>query len=159
MRKWLVSLFLLGLTLCAYSTWFEYYPSNAFISRSPENPYKVVDCVKTGFNEISIDFRIHDLRASPLKPITIGDLFLQGSYYPGHIFWSRDGTVAAASVISESEQQEWMAVAYDFTNHRSIVSSPRGAALDHSKDMEIRQLLQARGGTNRTTEIPSFKEM
>lgn len=97
-----------------------------------------MDCIVGGFHDVSYYFRAHDLRASPFQPIRVGDLYWQDKYFSGDIFWSRDGTVAAASIVFYSGERQAFACAYDFREHRAIRSGSIGSPLDDSKDREIR---------------------
>ena len=107
---------------------------------------------------MSYDFRVHDLRASPFQPLFVGDLYWQDRYFPGHLFWSRDGTVAAASIVLMPTERQALACAYDFRAHRAIRSGFIGSVLDDAKDPEIHLLLESRGGYDRF-DLPSYKEL
>jgi hypothetical protein len=142
-------------------TWHVYaafHPSRAFISQSPANRWWSIDCTVGGSRDVSYDFRAHDFRVGPFQPILVGDLDWQGQYFSGDLFWSRDGTVAAASIIYYSGERQVFACAYDFREHRIIRSGSIGSLLDDSKDDTIRLLLQSRGGYDRI-KLPSFKEI
>jgi hypothetical protein len=140
------------------SIYTAFHPSDAFVSDSPTGQKNRIDCVKEGFSNISYYFRAHDLQASLLEPIDIGDLFLEGRYFPGHLYWSRDGTVAAASVISSRGDQEALSYAYDFREHRALRPSAQGSPLPVSTAQEIQALLNSRGGYSQS-DLPSFKDL
>ena len=78
-------------------------------------------------------------------------------YGTGDLYWSRDGTVAAATILLRDHRFVF-AAAYDFPSHRAIRSSFPGSTSNESKDVEIRQLLESRGGVVKTS-LPSFKEL
>jgi|GEM_PF-2125980 len=159
MKRKLVFL-LLGVVLAGFSVrvYCAFHPSRAFKSHSPTDPWRTVDCIVTGFRSVSYDFRAYDLRVSPFEPILIGDLYWEGKYSTGDLFWSRDGTVAVASIVYPTGQRWAFACAYDFREHRAIRSSDSGSALDDSKDQEIRLLLESRGGFEKVV-LPDFKEL
>jgi hypothetical protein len=121
----------------ALQTYFAFHPSRAFISHSPTNRWHAVDCTVSGFRDVSYHFRAHDFRSSPLKPILIGDLNWQGEYYSGDIFWSRDGSVAAASIHFHPDDRWAFACAYDFRERRAIRST--SSLLDDSTTRSMRR--------------------
>ena len=135
----------------------EFHPSDAFISRSTANPHWAVDCTLSGFRDVGYDFRVHDFHASPFSPLYIADLFWEDLYDSGDLYWSRDGTVAAATILLH-DHREVFAAAYDFSSHRAVRSGFLGVASNDSKDVEIRQLLESRGGAVKTS-LPSFKKL
>ena len=95
---------------------------------------------------------------SPFRPLPIRDLYWNGRYFPGGLFWSRDGTVAAASIIDSSSKQQIFACAYDFREHRAIQSGSFGNQFDGFKEREIQLLLESRGGYDRVS-LPDYKEL
>jgi hypothetical protein len=146
-----------ALAVAASYIYPQFHPRHAFISRSPANSHWAVDCVISGFHDVGYDFRVHDFVASPFHPLYIADLMWEGLYDTGDLYWSRDGTVAAATILLR-DQRSVFAAAYDFSLHRAIQSGTRGSASNASKDLEIRQLLDSRGGALKTS-LPSFKEL
>ena len=135
----------------------QFHPNHAFISRSTANPHWAVDCVTSGFRDIGYDFRVHDFIASPFGPLYIADLMWEDLYRTGDLYWSRDGSVAAATILLKDHRSVF-AAAYDFSSHQAIRSNPPGFGSNGSKDAEIRQLLDSRGGGVKTS-LPSFKEL
>jgi len=135
------------------SAYLRFHPSHAFISRSPANEWWAVDCFSwEGFRDAGYDFRVHDLRANLWGPIHVGDLLREG-YEPGSLYWSGDGTVAAATLVTEKDRREIFFLAYDFKVHRIIRH-----ANEEAQNGEIERLLSSRGGSTKK-RIPSYKEL
>lgn len=142
-----------AIALMPISAYLRFHPSHAFISRSSANEHWAVDCVAAGgFRHTDYDFRVHDFRASPWGPIYVGDLLWKG-YEPGALYWSRDGTVAAATLVTEKDRREIFFLAYDFEAHRII-----SHVSEEVQNAEIERLLSSRGGSAKT-RIPSHQEL
>jgi hypothetical protein len=131
---------------------------HAFLSRSPTNAQWAADfIVERDFRSMSYDFRVHDRAVSPRKPFRVGDLYWESRYSPGNLLWSRDGTIAAASIFRDGSQVEVLACAYDFVTHQAL-RTPLNPPSDDTQQESIRHLLDAHGGYTKTP-LPSFKEL
>ena len=151
----MVALAALALGTCNY---VSFHPSRGFVSHSPTSRLWAIDCKVGGFRELNYVFRVHDLPVTLFEPLPITDLDWQGRYFPSGLFWSRDGTVAAASVVYNDSKGEAFACAYDFREHRAIRVDLTGSPFDDLKQQEIQRLLESRGGYNRV-ELPDSKEL
>jgi hypothetical protein len=125
-RKMLYIVLLVVITAVCIRIHLDFHSLRRFVSYSPVDSH-VVDCVPDGLADICYHFRAHDLRASPFRPIIIADLYWEHRYFSGSLYWSRDGSVAAASIISYADGSEALACAYDFREHRAIRSGSVGS--------------------------------
>ena len=157
-QKLLFALTALAALALGTPVYFAFHPSRGFVSHSPTTRVWAVDCKVGGFTDLTYHFRAHDLRVSFFEPLLIADLFWKGKYTPGGLFWSRDGTVAAASVVYDDNRGEAFAGAYNFREHRIVHADLTGSPLNDSKQDEIRHLLESRGGYNRV-ELPDYKDL
>ena len=92
----LIALLAVGVGIFSYRA---FHTSGAWIARSPANQRWAVDLVVSGFQDIGVDFRVHDYTSSPFQPRYVCDLFWEGRYMANEIHWSSDGTVAAAAPL------------------------------------------------------------
>jgi hypothetical protein len=142
--------------IAGIASYLAFHSGDRWISRSPANSRWVVDIVTTGLIETGQDFRVHDLRASPLRPRRIRNLFWYHHHRPNEIHWSRDGSVAAITIGFEGKTGYIYGCAYDFIKHQPVVSDGLGNGTEPSADFtaSIDQLLAARGGVGSIVAVP-----
>jgi hypothetical protein len=83
-RKILYAVLLVAVLAFGIRVYLAFHPSRAFVSRSPVGS-RVVDCIPGSFVDLSYHFRAHDLRASPLRPVVIADLYWEQRYLSGSL--------------------------------------------------------------------------
>lgn len=163
-KRKLISRALWALVLLAlaygYVVYQRFHDRYAWIERSPANQRWAVDCRGSGFGDLGFDFRVHDLRASLLRPLRVCDLYWENLYMPNQLHWSKDGTVAAITV-SFTGSGELYGCAYDFRDHRSYRSGSFGGPLEPSAELSqsIANLIASRGGKGKPIEVPDPTKM
>jgi hypothetical protein len=146
------------ITLAVWLRHRAFHESDAWIVHSPAHSAWAVDLAPSGFLDISHDFRVHDLRASPFQPFYICDLYWEDRHYPYQLCWSRDGSIAAITVRFRNYVGELYGAAYDFREHRSFRSGYVGSPLDPSPELSraIEQLMAERGGIATVLDVPDI---
>jgi hypothetical protein len=149
----LIALLAVGVGIFGYRA---FHTSGAWIARSPANQRWAVDLVVSGFQDIGVDFRVHDYTSSPFQPRYVCDLYWEGRYMANEIHWSGDGTVAAVTVGFSDHTGPLYGCAYDFLQHQSLRTGSFGSPLEPSPAFasSITQLLAARGGLGSVVPIP-----
>jgi hypothetical protein len=150
---WVGALVTLAYCFLVYRRFHDPY---AWIVRSPANPRWAVDCRGSGFVDLGFDFRVHDLTASRLRPLRVCDLYWENLHSPGELHWSKDGTVAAITILFRGGGGELYGCAYDFREHKSYRSGSSGSPLEPSPELSqsIADLIASRGGKSRPIEVP-----
>jgi len=120
-----------------------------------------VNCIGTGFSDLGFDFRVHDLRASLLRPIRVCDVYWENLHFPNQLHWSKDGTVAAITVSFMGHHGVLYGCAYDFREHRSYRTGSFASPLEPSEELSksIAELLASRGGKLKPIEVPDPTKM
>lgn len=151
----LVAFLAVGIGIFSYHA---FHTPGAWIARSPANQRWAVDLVESGFQDIGVDFRVHDLTFSLFQPRYVCDLYWESRYMANEIHWSGDGTVAAVTVGFSGHTEPLYGCAYDFLQHQSLRTGSFGSPLEPSSAFasSITELLAARGGLGSVVPIPDL---
>ena len=149
---------IIAILALSINTKSKFNPSNAFISRDPAGSVNTVHFALESGRKPYYCFYAHDLKVKSNAPISVDDLSIDNLYYPGHLIWSRDGTLAVASVIIQKTNTEILKSAYDFKSHTSI-HTVIPDKIHEGFDQSLRDLLKARGGSVDPILLPGFKEL
>ena len=156
LRNVMIPLIGVALIVFVINVYIAFHPSKAHTMHSPSGNNKI-DFTAGGFTDVSYHCRAHDLRGNPFEPILLADLYWQGRHYPDKVFWSNDGSVVAVSIVFDGGGHALVG-AYDFKDHLVIRSANIGFAPNDSKNEQILQLLEERGGYTHKP-IPSHKSL